>query len=206
MNTYILVSVHLLCSKRGEKVASETQIGKLVIDLQIKTQALEKGLNIAKQKIKELENNNKSLENSNKSLDASFIAMSASIIATLHGIGTAVQNGVDKYNSYKNSMNALKKTAEATNNSMSDIQDTIEDVNKLKLMDESDLNASIKNLLLYGYTAEQAADILKVLQDAAVGNRQEAYSLSEAVRVTTERYKNGEFCFVRCSWCSKKYI
>lgn len=175
-------------------MATETQIGKLVIDLQIKTQALEKGLNTAKQKIKEMENSNKSLENSNKSLDASFIAMSASIIVALRSIGTAVQDGVNKYNSYTNSMNALKKTAEATNNTMDDIQKVIEDVNKLKLMDEADLNASIKNLLLYGYTAEQAADILKVLQDAAVGNRQEAYSLSEAVRVTTERYKNGKFC------------
>lgn len=182
--------------KRGEMMAKETQIGKLVIDLQIKTQALEQGLNTAKQKIKELESSNKSLENSNKSLDASFVAMSASIIVALHTIGTAVQDGINKYNSYKNSMNALKKTAEATNNSISDIKETIEDVNKLKLMDEADLNASIKNLLLYGYTAEEAANILKVLQDAAVGNRQEAYSLSEAVRVTTERYKNGKFCFI----------
>ena len=44
--------VFLLCSKGGEKVASETQIGKLVIDLQIKTQALEKSLETAKQKLK----------------------------------------------------------------------------------------------------------------------------------------------------------
>ena len=70
---------------------------------------------------------------------------------------------------------------------MEEVKATIEDVNKFKLMDESDLNASIKNLLLYGYTVEQVADILKVLQDAAVGNRQANYSLSEAVRVTTER-------------------
>lgn len=167
-------------------MASETQIGKLVIDLQIKTQALEKGLETARQKIQQIEQQNKQVQSSNNQLDASFVAMSASIIASLVKISSAVQNGVSKYNSYINSMNALQKTATATNNSMSDIEDTIEDVNKLKLMDESDLNASIKNLLLYGYTAEQAADILKVLQDAAVGNRQANYSLSEAVRVTTE--------------------
>lgn len=167
-------------------MANETQIGKLVIDLQIKTQALEKGLETAKQKLKQIEQQNKQVQSSNNQLDASFVAMSASIVAALAKITSAVQDGVNKYNTYVNSMKALQKTATATNNSMSDIEDTIEDVNKLKLMDESDLNASIKNLLLYGYTAEQAADILKVLQDAAVGNRQEAYSLSEAVRVTTE--------------------
>lgn len=166
---------------------NQTQIGELLINLKIKTEAIEKGVETAKQKLEQLENQNEQVQSSNNQLDASFIAMSASIVASLVKITTAVQDGVNKYNSYVNSMNALQKTATATNNSMTDIEDTIEDVNKLKLMDESDLNASIKNLLLYGYTAEQAADILKVLQDAAVGNRQASYSLSEAVRVTTER-------------------
>lgn len=166
--------------------------------MQIKTKALEQGLDTAKQKIKEMENSNKSLENSNKNLDASFIAMSASIVAALHGIGTAVQDGVNKYNSYKNSMNALKKTAEATGNSMVDIEKTMEDVNKFKFIDDADLSKSMQNLLKYGFTVEQASEMLKVMQDAAVGNKQEAYSLSEAIRVTTERHKNGKFCIIRC--------
>ena len=165
---------------------NQTQIGELLINLKIKTEAIEKGVETAKKKLEELEKQNGQVQSSNNQLDASFIAMSASIVASLVKITSAVQDGVNKYNSYVNSMNALQKTAIATNNSMSDIENTIEDVNNLKLMDESDLNASIKNLLLYGYTAEQAADILKVLQDAAVGNRQASYSLSEAVRVTTE--------------------
>lgn len=177
----------LLCPKEGGKLANETQIGQLVIDLKIKTEALEKGLETAKSKLEQIENQNKQVQSSNNQLDASFIAMSATIVASLVKITSAIDDGVQKYHSYVNSMNALQKTAKATDNSMSDIKNTIEDVNKLKLMDEGDLNASIKNLLLYGYTAEQAADILNVLQDAAVGNRQASYSLSEAVKVTTER-------------------
>ncbi len=177
-------------------MANETQIGQLVIDLKVKTEALEKGLETAKKKLQEMENQNEQLKSSNSSLDASFIAISASIVVSLSKITSAINDGVQKYNEYVNSMNAIKKTADATGNSMSDIQDTIEDVNKLKLMDEADLNSSIKNLLLYGYTAQQAADILKVLQDAAVGNRQANYSLSEAVKVTTERNKNGKFSFI----------
>ena len=165
---------------------NQTQIGELLINLKIKTEAIEKGVETAKQKLEQLENQNEQVQNSNSKLDASFIALSASAVIALTKITSAVQDGVNKYNSYVNSMNALKKTAEATDNTMSDVENTIEEVNKLKLMDEADLNASIKNLLLYGYTAEQAADILNVLQDAAVGNRQASYSLSEAVRVTTE--------------------
>lgn len=168
-------------------MAKETQIGQLVIDLKIKTEALEKGLESAKKKLQEIEQSNQHIQNSNKNLDASFIALSASAVIALKGIISAVEEGTKKYNSYVNSMNALQKTAKSTNNSMSDVKQTIEDVNKLKLMDESDLNSSMKNLMIYGFTVKQAGDMLKVLQDAAVGNRQANYSLSEAVRVTTER-------------------
>lgn len=168
-------------------MAKETNVGQLVIDLKIKTEALEKGLETAKQKLENLENENKKVQSSNNQLDASFIAMSASIVASLVKITSAIDDGVQKYISYTNSMQALQKTAKATNNSMSEIEETINDVNKLKLMDDSDVIAATKNLLTYGFTVQQTSDILKVLQDAAVGNRQASYSLSEAVRVTTER-------------------
>lgn len=167
-------------------MASETQIGQLVIDLKIKTEALEKGLETAKQKLEKIEQENKKVQSSNSQLDASFIAMSASIIASLAKITSAIEDGVNKYNTYTNSMKALQKTATATNNSMTEIEDTIKDVNQLKLMDDSDVIASTKNLLTYGFTVKQTGEILKVLQDAAVGNRQANYTLSEAVRVTTE--------------------
>lgn len=168
-------------------MANQTTIGELSINLQMKLEGLEKGLETAKKKLQSLEDENKKIKDSNSQLDASFIAMSASIVASLVKIKSAVDDGVNKYNTYVNSMNALQKTAKATNNSFSDIKDTMEDVNKLKLMDESDLSASMKNLLTYGFTAKQAGEMLNVLQDAAVGNRQASYSLSEAVRVTTER-------------------
>ena len=168
-------------------MAKETQIGQLVINLKIKTEALEKGLETAKNKLKQLEDENKKVQSSNSQLDASFIAMSASIVASLVKITSAIDEGVQKYVSYTNSMKALQKTAKATDNSMTDILKTIEDVNKLKLMDDSDVTAATKNLLTYGFTVKQTGEILKVLQDAAVGNRQANYTLSEAVRVTTER-------------------
>ncbi len=177
-------------------MANETQIGQLVIDLKIRTEALEKGLETAKKKLQEIEQQNEQVKNNNSQLDASFVAMSAGIVASLAKIKSAVSEGVNKYISYINSMQALQKTAKATNNSMSDIKDTIDDVNKLKLMDDSDVTAATKNLLTYGFTVEQTGDMLKVLQDAAVGNRQECYSLSEAVKVTTERYSYGKFCFI----------
>lgn len=168
-------------------MANQTTIGDLSINLKVKLEGLEKGLETAKKKLEEIEQKNKQVQNSNNQLDASFIAMSASIVASLVKVTSAIDDGVQKYISYTNSMQALQKTAKATNNSMSEIEETISDVNKLKLMDDSDVTAATKNLLTYGFTVKQTGDILKVLQDAAVGNRQANYTLSEAVRVTTER-------------------
>lgn len=167
-------------------MAKETQIGNLVIDLQIKTAALEKGLNAAKSKLKELEQENEQIKNSNKGVDASFVAMAVGITASLAKIKSAVDDGIQKYNQYTNQMKALQKTSIATGNSFSEVKKAVEDVNSLKLMDESDVTTATKNLLTYGFTVKQASDTLKVLQDAAVGNRQANYTLSEAVRVTTE--------------------
>jgi len=136
-------------------MANETEIGSLAINLKIKLEALEKGLETAKKKLQEIEKSNEKIKQSNSGLEASYIAMSVTAVASLVKIKSAIDDGVA----------------------------------------ESDLNASIKNLLLYGYTAEQATDILKRLQDSAVGNRQECYNLSEAVRVTTERHSYGKFCY-----------
>ncbi len=167
-------------------MASETQIGQLVIDLKIKTEALEKGLETAKQKLENLENKNKQVQNSNNQLDASFIAMSASIIASLAKITSAIDDGVQKYNKYVNSMQALEKTAKVTNNSMTEIKNSMEDVNEFKFIDEADLSKSMQNLIKYGFSVKQATEMLKIMQDAAIGNKQDSYSLSEAIRVTTE--------------------
>lgn len=167
-------------------MAKQTEIGSLAINLQIKLDALEKGIDTAKKKLQEIEKQNEQVKNSNKGLDASFIAMSASIIASLVKMKSALDDGVAEYTKYKNSMMTVNKVAQNTGTTLSEVQDIINKSNEFKLMNESDLNTSIKNLLLYGYTAEQATDILKRLQDSAVGNRQECYNLSEAVRVTTE--------------------
>lgn len=176
-------------------MANETKIGQLVIDLQIKTQALEKGLESAKKKLQEIEKSNDKVKSSNNGLEASYIAMSVTAVASLVKIKSAIDDGITEYTKYKNSMMTVNKVAQNTGTTLSEVQDIINKSNEFKLMNESDLNASIKNLLLYGYTAEQATDILKRLQDSAVGNRQECYNLSEAVRVTTERYSYGKFCY-----------
>ncbi|MCI8655024.1 MAG: hypothetical protein HFJ48_04015 [Clostridia bacterium] len=167
-------------------MANETTIGELAINLQIKLDGIEKGINAAKKKLEEIEQQNEKVQNSNQNLDASFIAMSVTAVASITKIASAIDEGINKYHAYVNTMNALQKTAKATDNSFSDIKDTMEDVNEFKFIDEADLSKSMQNLLRYGFTVEQASEMLKIMQDAAVGNREPQYTLSEAIKVTTD--------------------
>lgn len=171
-------------------MATETQIGKLVIDLQIKTKALEQGLNTARQKIKEMENSNKSLENSNKSLDASFIAMSASILVALNQIGSAIKSCVNEYNSYTQAMSGLQNIANYTGQDMEKLTEIMNKFTKYGLT-QTDIATAIKNFSLMGYTAEETEQMIMALTESAISNRQACYSVSEAVKMASEGYKNG---------------
>ena len=168
----------------------KAQIGKLVIDLQIKTKALEQGLNTAKQKIQEMEDSNKSLENSNKSLDASFIAMSASILVALNQIGSAIKSCVNEYNSYTQAMSGLQNIANYTGQDMEELTEIMNKFSKYGLT-QSDIATAIKNFSLMGYTAEETEQMIMSLTESAISNRQACYSVSEAVKMASEGYKNG---------------
>ena len=99
-------------------MANETKVGQLVIDLKIKTEALEKGLETAKQKLQEIEQNNKQVENSNKSLYASYLAMSATAVLALGKIVGIIKECIDEYNSYTQAMSSLQNVSEYTGQSM----------------------------------------------------------------------------------------
>ena len=171
-------------------MATETQIGKLVIDLQIKTQALEQGLNTAKQKLKEIENSNKSLERSNKSVDASFIAMSATAVLALNQIGSAIKTCINEYNSYTQAMSGLQNIADYTGQDMNKLTQIMQKFMKYGLT-QTDIATAIKNFSLMGYTAEETDQMIMALTESAISNRQACYSVSEAVKMASEGYKNG---------------
>ena len=102
-------------------MANETKVGQLVIDLKIKTEALEKGLETAKQKLQEIEQNNKQVENSNKSLDASYLAMSATAVLALGKIVGIIKECIDEYNSYTQALSSFQNVSENTGQSMQDL-------------------------------------------------------------------------------------
>lgn len=168
---------------------SETQIGKLVIDLQIKTNALEKGLETAKRKIQEIEKQNEQLKSSNNSIDASFLAMSATAVIALAKIGSAINDCVSEYNSYTQAMSSLQNVSEYTGQSMSEFSNIMDKFGVY--MTKSDIATTIKNFSLMGMTAKQTEQMIEALTNSAIRNRNANYTVSEAVRVASEGYRQG---------------
>ncbi len=170
-------------------MANETTIGQLVIDLKIKTEAIEKGLETAKSKLKEIESSNNQVENSNKSLDASYLAMSATAVMALGKIVSSIKDCVNEYNSYTQSMSSLQNVSEYTGESMTDLSKIM---NKFGVyMTKADLATTIKNFSLMGFEAQQTEQMIEALTNSAIRNRNANYTVSEAVRVASEGYRQG---------------
>lgn len=170
-------------------MASETQIGQLVIDLKIKTEALEKGLESAKKKLQEIEQNNKNIENSNKSLDASYLAMSATAVLAIGKIVGIIKEATEEYKAYTQAMDSLSNVADYTNQNMSDMAKIMDKYSSI--MNKSDIATTIKNFSLMGFTIEQTDKMIEALTNSAIRNRNANYTVSEAVRVASEGYRQG---------------
>lgn len=171
------------------KIANETQIGQLVIDLKIKTEALEKGMENAKKRLQELEQQNEQVKNSNQELNASFIAISAGIIASVYKVTGVIKESITEYNSYKQAMSSLSDVAEYTGNNFDDMSQMMEKYSKY--MNKGDLAATIKNFSLMNMTMEQTDQMLQALINSAIKNRNANYTVSEAVKVASDGYKQG---------------
>lgn len=170
-------------------MANQTTIGELNINLKMRLEELEKGINNAKKKLQEIESSNKQVENSNKNLDASYLAMSATAVIALGKIGSAIKESINEYKSYTQAMSSLENVSEYTGQSMQDLSKIM---NKFgAYMTKSDLATTIKNFSLMGFEAEQTEKMIEALTNSAIRNRTANYSVSEAVRVASEGYRQG---------------
>lgn len=171
-------------------MAEKTQIGQLVLNLKVKTEEWEKGLETAKKKLQEIEEQNKNLKNSNKDLDASFIAMSASIVASLVKIKSAIDECVDTYNDYNSANVGLKSILDGQGKDFQEAQEFIEEYISDGLIPLNNAVTSYKNLELRGYNSEQIKQTMINLKNAAAFGRQSTLEYGYAVQSATEGLKN----------------
>ena len=164
-------------------------VGEAVFTIKVDTSSAKQSLNEWQQNV---DTSMSSAEQSTKSLASGFddltsaVASLATAGVALGGLTSAIGSVTEAYNSYQAAMNGVKAVAQATGNDVSASMSAIQEVTRNGLITQEDAAAAMKNLQLYGYTVEQATQMIKTMTDAAVYNRQANYSVSESVRVTTE--------------------
>ncbi|MCI8481717.1 MAG: hypothetical protein HFJ27_01150 [Clostridia bacterium] len=170
-------------------MANETKVGELSINLKMRLEGLEKGIETAKKKLQEIEKSSEQVKNSNKNLEGSYLAMSAVAVASLMKISGVIKDCVNEYNSYTQAMSSLQNVSEYTGESMQDLSKIMDKFGSY--MTKSDLATTIKNFSLMGMTAEQTEQMIEALTNSAIRNRNANYTVSEAVRVASEGYRQG---------------
>ena len=157
--------------------------------MQIKIQALEKGLEVAKKKLQEIENENKNLENSNKGLEGSWIAVAAVATGALAGIISSIKSATEEYKAHEQAMASLQDVSKYTGENMNELSEIMDKYSNI--MTKSDLATTIKNFTLMGMKAKDTEKMIEALTNSAIRNRNANYTVSEAVRVASEGYRQG---------------
>lgn len=171
-------------------MSNQTTIGELAINLQLKLEGIEKGIETAKKKLQEIEKQNESLKNSNSSLDASFIAMSASIVASLFKIKGAIDDCVSTYNDYTSANVGLRSILNGQGKDFKEAQGFIQEYISDGLIPLNNAVTAYKNLALRGYNDEQIKKTMINLKNAAAFGRQSTLEYGYAVQSATEGLKN----------------
>lgn len=117
---------------------------------------------------------------------AESITLAAGAVSSLSSVKSAISDVVDTYNDYEASLAGVKAVAQATGNDIAESLQVVKSASEDGLVSQSDAAAAVKNLEQFGFSAQQAEQAIRVMTDAAVYNRQANYTVSEAVRVTTE--------------------
>jgi len=171
-------------------MANQTTIGELVIDLQIKTNALEKGLETAKERLKEIEKQSEKVQRNNSQLELSYSKLSTKAIEALSSIKSAIGDGIENYKKYESANKGLESIIKGQGLSFDKAQSFIEDYISDGLIPLSDATLAYKNLASRGYNEEQIKQTMIALKDAAAFGRQSTYEYGEAIATATEGLKN----------------
>lgn len=170
-------------------MSNQTTIGELSINLKMRLEGIEKGIDAAKKKLQEIEQENKKVEGSNKNLEGSYLAMSAVAVASLMKIGSVIKGATEEYKAHTQAMSSLQNVASYTGENINELSDIMGEYENV--MTKSDLATTIKNFTLMGFTAEQTEQMIEALTNSAIRNRNANYTVSEAVRVASEGYRQG---------------
>ena len=185
----------------------ENEVGDLIITIRATAENLEQAAEEAKERLrgigtaadqtkKPLKEAGQAGKDAGKNIKAgaqeaqlAWLALATVAITVFKKIGEAVNQGIRDANAYKDALRGLNSVAESTG-----ISSTVMEQSTEKVVDQF-FNATAaatayKNLLLRGFSLDEATDTIIRLKDAAAFGRQASLSLSDAVTSATEGLKN----------------
>ena len=120
------------------------------------------------------------------------------LLGTLQGIASAFvalkalklpfSLGLESVKELEQAEFSLQRASIATGQSVTKAFETVSKASS-KLLTTADTTQAISNLVAFGYTAEQAAEMVQNLTDISVAQRDTQYTVAEAVLKTTEGIK-----------------
>lgn len=164
-------------------MAKASYLGDLLIGIQLRTKALEQGMNEVKRQLKQHGNDV-------RKTGAEYDKLAVVAGVAFYKIVGSIKSGVEAYNQFNNSMTGLRSTVQGTGQSFKDAQSFIDEFTKDGLVPANNAATALKNLLARGFSMDEATEIMSRFKDSAAFGRQAALTLGEAVQSATEGLKN----------------
>ena len=100
-----------------------------------------------------------------------------------------VQSSLDEYAKYEDALYGLMTTVDTVKGTIADAMTGIREITSNGLLSEEDTMVAMRNLTAYGYSVQEATEMIKAMTISAEANRKEGYNVSDAVARATQGIK-----------------
>lgn len=123
-----------------------------------------------------------SMHDVSKEAQAMFAAITAAEISW-------VSDSMSEYAKYEDALYGLMTTVDTVKGTITDAMAEVRDITADGLLSEEDAMVAMRNLTAYGYSVQEASEMIKAMTLSAEANRKEMYTVSEAVERATQGIK-----------------
>ena len=100
-----------------------------------------------------------------------------------------VSDSMSEYAKYEDALYGLMTTVDTVKGTITDAMTEVRDITADGLLSEEDAMVAMRNLTAYGYSVQEASEMIKAMTLSAEANRKEMYTVSEAVERATQGIK-----------------
>lgn len=100
-----------------------------------------------------------------------------------------VSDSLAEYAKYEDALYGLTTTVDLVKGTITDALTGVKDITADGLLSEEDAIFAMRNLTAYGYSVQEATEMIKAMTVAAEANRKEGYNVSDAVARATQGIK-----------------